>query len=481
MEALLESTPDQISHVYKKDGTTALHLAIMSRTGYIHSFKGGSKTTIPKSGVTEAVPSQPAAPLSVIEALLTRQPQMAKIRCALNGYTPLIYACLACNEDYDTEDGAAMVRLFIRCCPESVGIFTSKSSRDGSGSLLSAVEIHIISYSHHHRMKEDDSSRGRTSTAVLRTLLAHRPDLANMRLVPAESNPNVTVVEGPAELLYRCNAAAFSKAVMDEVYNSDEEGTIRSDYTMPEKRRKVVDKIKTWWIWTWAVLILKYGSLANSKKKGARFAAVHTAALQVGVPTPLLSICLYAFPRQIKSPIEDKDDIGNMTLHAICSWPCHQDNNVRGGGIAYGDVTVSTRKSMAINRVLDAYPFAVKVKNAKGESALELALLSGTTWDGGVRRLVKTNAEALEIQSPTTRLYPFMSAAAAAAVPIVPSGSSSVVEPAHGGSPPSSPSKRKGTSSRRQDLKHIRTIYGLLRSNPEVLILSFQHERHDKK
>ena len=118
----------------------------------------------------------------------------------------------------------------------------------------------------------------------------------------------------------------FSKAVMDEVYNSDDEGTMHSAYTVPEKRQKVVDTVKKWWIWTWAVIILKFGAL-KQKMIGTRFAAVHTAAMQIGCPTPILSITLYAFPRQIKQSVEDKDDTQNLPLHAICSWPCQRDKS----------------------------------------------------------------------------------------------------------------------------------------------------------
>jgi hypothetical protein len=440
IQILPEASDEEITYVYKKDGTTALHLAVMSRTGYIDSFKNNNSSSMLNFDAEDTC----IAPLHVVHDLLEKAPQLAKIKCTLNGYTPLTYACLVCNEEYNTDDAANMVRLFLRYCPESIRIFSDDS--------LSPVDIHIVSYSHHHKEKEEESTRGRTSTAVLRTLLNHSPDLANLRLansrdVGGSGNRDGKIVDGPLELLYKCNARAFSKATLNEVYDSDDDGTIASNYTLPEKRQQVVDEVKTWWIWTWAVLLLKYGSKAN-KKRGTRFAAVHTASLQVGVPTPLLSICLYAFPRQIKLPIEDNVDLGNLPLHAICSWPCHHDN--LSGGV--GEARVSTRKSMAINRVLEEYPLAVKVKNNLGESPLELALKAGTTWDGGVRRLVKANPKALKEQSPTTGLYPFMTAAAVAA---------DIDE--------KSKSLESSLAIRTQELLATRTIYGLLRSNPNVL------------
>lgn len=401
-----------IGYVYKKDGTTVMHMVVMSGTGYINAFKSSSKDFA-------------VAPLDLLEKLLQMNPEVAKVPCSLNGYTPLTYACLVCNNKYDVENAAAMVRLFLNYCPESIEIFT----KDG----LSPLDIHVVSYSHHHPEKEDASSLGRTSASVLRTLLTHSPELAQNRL-------HGDKIKGPIELLYKCNSKAFSQAVMDEIYDgADEEGTVKSDFTIPERRQKVVDTVKKWWIWTWAVMILKYGSL-KQKKRGAQFAAVHAAAMQMGCPTPILSITLYAFPRQIKQPILDKDDLENLPLHAVCSWP---------SGPSHKSATQSllaTRKSQAISRVIEEYPLAIKVTNGNGETALELAAKTGTTWDGGVRRLVKAYPKALRSQSKRTGLYPFMTAAAAAE--------------------PSQLEEREAQS--------VRTIYGLLRSNPKVLTQAWQ-------
>ncbi|KAG7345599.1 ankyrin repeat domain protein [Nitzschia inconspicua] len=448
-ELLQNSSREDFAYVYKKDGTTALHLAVMSRTGYIDSFtRNSSSSSHGRRG--DADPNAPnkkkgVASLEVVEEILKRAPFQCKLRCTLNGYTPLTYACLVCNNEFSTEGAAAMVRLIIQYCPESVNIFTD----DG----LSPVDIHVVSYSHHHKEKEEESGLGNTSTAVLRTLLNHAPELANLRL--KRDADGTETVDGPLELLYKCNAQAFSKATLDEVYNSDDEGTIQSDYTLPEKRQQVMDTVKTWWIWTWVVLLLKYGSKANNKKRGARFAAVHTASNQVGLPTPLLSICLYAFPRQIKKPIEDTTELGNLPLHAVCSWPCHHDNQT---GVV-GDAFVTSRKVMAINRILEEYSLALKVTNARGDTALGLALRSGTTWDGGVRRMVKAYPKSLRIQSESSGLYPFMTAAAAAAAP----------------SECNFDNMSPSSSERRRELRHVRTIYGLLRSNPKALALACQH------
>ena len=405
--SVCQSSPEDASYVYGKDGTTALHMAIMSRTGYINSFKSSTRDF-------------PEAPMDVIEELLKTYSQAACVPCTLNGYTPLTYACLVCTDTYDVDRMAEMVRLILQYAPDSIQIFT----HDG----LSPIDIHVVSYSHYHKSKEEDVALGKSSTSVLRQLLMKAPELANLRLRGDK-------VEGPIEYLYKCNQSAFSEAVMDEMYDSDQEGTMQSDFTVPERRQQVVETVSKWWIWKWAVMIMKYGSL-KQKKKGARFAAVHTAAAQVGCPTNLLSITLYAFPRQVKQTLESKDGVHNLPLHLICSWPCHQDY----GGT--GEAVVSIRKSMAIARVLDEYPEACREKNNRGETPLELALKTGTTWDNGIRRLIRMYPKSLKIQSKQTGLYPFMTAAAAAL---------------------------KFTTEK-QDLQSLRTVYGLLRSNPKVLI-----------
>ena len=199
IEAIRRSQKD-VDYVYEKDGTTALHMAVMSRTGYINSFKSSTREF-------------PMAPLEVVEELLKLNSEVAKVKCTLNGYTPLIYACLVCDEKYSVEGAAVMVRLFLKYCPESINVFTNED--------ISPVDVHVVSYSHHHKEKEEETSLGRTSTAVLRTLLTHSPELALQRL-------NGDKVEGPIEFLYKCNANAFSEAVMDEVYNSDDEGKKRN-------------------------------------------------------------------------------------------------------------------------------------------------------------------------------------------------------------------------------------------------------------
>jgi len=140
--------------------------------------------------------------------------------------------------------------------------------------------------------------------------------------------------------------------------------------------------------------------------------------------------------------LESKDGVENLPLHLVCGWTFPNDEV--GTSSNKAESVVAYRKSQAIARLLEEYQDGAKKRNNRGETPLELALRTGTTWDLGVRRLVRAFPKAIKIQSKTSSLYPFMTAAAAA-------------------EPNDAP----------QDVQSIRTIYGLLRSSPKVLISCF--------
>lgn len=146
---------------------------------------------------------------------------------------------------------------------------------------------------------------------------------------------------------------------------------------------------------------------------------------------------------------------GNLPLHEVCSWPCEQDS-------ASTDPVISSRKGMAISALLQRYPNAAFACNNNDETPLDLALATGTTWDGGVRKLVRAYPASVSIQNSTTGLFPFMTAAA-------------VSQSTANNDLPLPSSKRslmthlKNVAKR--DLQTVRTIYGLLRADPDVIIV----------
>eukprot|EP00521_Asterionellopsis_glacialis_P006819 CAMPEP_0195283520 /NCGR_PEP_ID=MMETSP0707-20130614/2042_1 /TAXON_ID=33640 /ORGANISM="Asterionellopsis glacialis, Strain CCMP134" /LENGTH=651 /DNA_ID=CAMNT_0040342703 /DNA_START=134 /DNA_END=2089 /DNA_ORIENTATION=+ len=430
---------DETRYVNPIDGTTALHLAIMSRTGY--TLEDGY-------GVEPVIPTP--APLSVIEELLQIFPYAAMIPCLMNSYTPLAYACLVSGDECNLDDAAAMVRLLSYYAPDCVRMFTSGG--------LSALDVHIISYSHR---QEDDKEEtlllsGRSSTVVLRTLLEAEPALALPRR-------HCDKIGGPIELLYRCNSAAFT-----EVLNEAED--ICNANPDDENDKTVINAIGDWWVWKWTILILKYGTLRN-KRAGAAFLAVQAATKMVGCPGVVLKLAMKAFTTQSRLPDVMHNFICNFPLHQVCTWPCEVESSI----FSSSDSVIASRKSAAIGALLQEYPHASRIPNALHQTPLELAVSSGTMWDGGVRKLVKSNPMAVSYPSPTTGLYPFMTAAAVACVPAEIYQQRSPIETTKRGLV----SKLKRLAKR--ELDTLRTVYGLLRSDPTVLINRFQNFEEEEE
>jgi hypothetical protein len=430
VKAILRKYPEEAAYVHS-DGTTALHMAIMSRTGYV------------MNGEIE----QRKAPLETIEELLKAFPDAAMQVCRTNTYSPLAYACFVVEKDCDLVDAEAIVRLLIKYCPECTKVTTSGS--------LSALDIHIVSYSQNHQdVVEENPYSGRTNTGVLRTLLEHDPSLARVRIARDK-------VSGAVELLYRSNANAFLEVVSLDDIKKKTKRRSTGDY---DDSKAVISEVTKWWVWRWVILLLKYGTLPH-KKRGARFYALQAAAGLVGCPLPVLTLAMHAFPNQIRQADEMYGDDGNLPLHEVCAWPCEYD-------CTSTDPVISSRKGTALAALLQVHPEAAKVSNRHLETPLELAVSTGTTWDIGVRKICRAYPDAVCLQSKRTGLYPFMTAAVA-------SGEISRQQRPLPSSKRSLMTHLKNLA--KQDLQSVRTIYGLLRANPFVLIDCFLDQGGDEE
>ena len=277
----VEANPRDAKTVGEKDGTTALHLAVMSRTnpmmrdGRVGEFK--------------------PAPLELIEMLVKACPEAASTRCTRKRYTPLAYACLVADHGYDMDDCSEMVLILLKHAPGSVFVFTD----DG----FSAVDIHILSYSQIHKQKEEVYSGGRTSTVVLRTLLAEQPDLAESRVYKHK-------VRGPIELLYRCNTSEFQDAMIDDLTGD------ASDVKKKQLKSRfgsVASVLSDWWAWKWVLLLLKFSTIKD-KKPGTIFSAVQAAARLVACPLPILALAINTFPHQVEER-DPRGDIYNVSFN----------------------------------------------------------------------------------------------------------------------------------------------------------------------
>ena len=276
----LQESPRDAKCVGEKDGTTALHLAVMSRSNpMMRDGKMGEEY-------------QPA-PLSLVDQLIQACPEAAIIRCARKRYTPLSYACLVADRGYSMDDAAEMVEILLKHAPDSAFVFTD----DG----FSALDVHILSYSRFHKQKEEVYSGGRTSTVVLRTLLAQQPSLAEARVYRNK-------IRGPIELLYRCNTQEFRDAL-------EEETGLVDDAVLIAKKKKqrfgsVMSVLTDWWAWKWALVLLKFASLPGNKP-GTMFQAVHAAARMVGCPLPIIALAVNTFPLQVTER-DPRNDLYNV-------------------------------------------------------------------------------------------------------------------------------------------------------------------------
>lgn len=439
-------SPRDAKVVSEKDGTTALHLAVMSRTNPI--MRDG------KAG-------EPA-PMEVIDALVQACPEAAIIRCAKKRYTPLCYACLVADVNYDMEDCSRIVELLIKHAPHCPFVFTD----DG----FSALDIHILSYSQLHNLKEDIANGTRSSAVVLEALLNGEPSLADARVYRNK-------IRGPLELLYRCNIDEFKEAVekQEELELHDEQDHERAEAVL-----------RDWWAWKWTLMLLRFASISAGQDVSP-FKAVHAAARLVGCPLPVLALAVNTYPKQV-SERDPTGDIYNLPLHEVCSWRADSEN------IA-GDPFIATRKFKAMRMLLEQFPEAARMTNNCGETPLQLAVETCTPWHGGLEALVEACPKALKFPrklritdnglslavanhsaidsiatndsdepdplEPMENMYPFLVSAVLGGV------SRNKLRPPVSFS--DERAKEHYANLERKDLQAVRAVYGLLRARPEVL------------
>ena len=454
------SNPWAAKHVDEEDGTTVLHLAVMSRAN-------------PYLRGTSIKP----APLDLIEALVAACPEAAIVRCSLKRYTPLCYVCLVSERDYDLEDACKVVEILLSGAPQCAMVFTEEG--------YSALDIHIISYSKLHDEKaEMYSTQGRTSTLLLRTLLKLCPALV-------ESRPYGQRTKGPIEILYRCNLKEFKAASGGDTLCAKARGNFCAS---------VASTVCDWWAWKWIQTLLE-ASWNRSGRDGAgprEFSVVHAAAQIVGCPVAVLCLTMDGFPEQVQQRSRGDAKL-NSPLHEVCSW-------VTDDVIVCGDSFVQKRKSKAIAALLQAFPSAARMTNGLGETPLQLAVETCTPWDGGLGALALTFPKALLIQrsldhlidnsplvaamsfhdddlgsvssdSPDSAIdalqgmYPFL---VAAALSHVPENKLRSVTP-HTNESAKKTKEQVQTQLNKKELDSLSSVYGLLRAKPQAVSLYIEY------
>jgi hypothetical protein len=463
--------PEEALYVHPTNGLTTLHQTLISR---LVSSKGCAVTSENKyqrlSEIygTDHDNSQNPASVDVIRSLLAANPNACQQRCRTLGYTPLAYACLVPpyglpeissktiedkvstktnmfdgkslksaawghrtyperqsdlpdefilgvsghDQPEDLYDEAeVVVRMLLEMKKEAVSVTSSSG--------MSPVDIHISSYSqargNHKAATNDKSKKVASSTSILRALLEVDPALAR----PSKSSP-----VGPLEILYKCNAPIILNAVdkATKVKISSENKAISS-----------LKELSNMWVWGWTIMLLRYGTM-HLKKRGTQFSALHAAAMTEGCPLPIIMLAVRAFPSQIKQG-DQMTETSMLPLQLICCW----------GRTRHPHPKIVSRKGAAISALLKEYYEAAEILEPKRlRSTLSLALGSNTTWEGGLRELVKANPAALLNRDTGSRLPPFLFAASRAGQGF------------------------KAKTSKEDDAQ-LSTVYELLRASPRVL------------
>lgn len=416
--------PSEARFVHAVDGTTLLHLAVVSRASYADcvSLHGQS---IRKIWQDCKLPAN----LELIHALVKLNPNVLKRRCKRLGYTPLIYALMQPRIDNYGKETEDLIRLLVECGEDSLRIPTTIG--------LSPFEAYITSYSQVHgtllftTTKDEDEAK--KTTNILNFLLQY---YANVRQEKQNQVDSVDI-GSLLEVLYESNSSSLLHAAECSSISSSRNNTL------------AMSELNGWWVWQWLLVLLRH---SMNQEESRHFSPTHAAAaLENGCPLPMLMLLMRAFPIQVRIPCPTTNT-NRYVLHYVCCW----------GGIepSPDDAINYSRKQMAISATLREFPAAAAVTEGEGRTALCLALRHRTLWRGGVSKLYKAFPGALHIADPQTGLYPFMTAATAA------------------------PQMQDVASSRSityKDYSQIETIFELLRAAPEVLSNRLDDENNNEE
>jgi len=143
-----------------------------------------------------------------------------------------------------------------------------------------------------------------------------------------------------------------------------------------------------------------HGTSAKSLPHGRHFREVHAAAAAGICPPDVLAFALQLMPGEESV----KNENGNLPLHLVASAPPH----LHLTSPQMGDGAVSIDLLLSLN---DAD--AAKRFDRRGRLPLHLALASSKTWHRvGVKSLVESFPESVQMRDPETGLMPFMLAGA---------------------------------------------------------------------
>lgn len=158
-------------------------------------------------------------------------------------------------------------------------------------------------------------------------------------------------------------------------------------------------------IWTKFHLLLRY---CTSDQLVHPWRGLHTAAAAPVCHVELFRILLEKYPDEVKCV----DDNGCLPLHLLLSICRHRGtNNINGTDNHHHDDERSQaeeNRQVRLRMLLEAYPGAVRMKDALGRLPLHVAIESG--WDD-VTNLMEAYPDSLLERDGVLQLYPFQLAA----------------------------------------------------------------------
>jgi len=276
--------------------------------------------------------------LDIVTHMLKINPKITTIQCKQHGYTPLLYASSTSRDLYSLTKDAEIVDILLKAGHPS----TELCGEDKQSAL--ALHIRSISRLQNGMFAETSNAkeaarREGPSTAVLKILVQH----CSRKLL-----------EQGLEALFACNTLS----IMERFAKEEDHARCNIQRFGRQTRASLAD----YWIWEWALIILRgiHNRIYGNRK--VPFYALHVASQITDCPTPFLTFAMRTCPSEVRAP--DRTKL-NLPIHNVASWKY----NGEGENIC--------RKSMSLTSLVAEYPASIDVKNKDGESPIELEKKSG--------------------------------------------------------------------------------------------------------
>jgi hypothetical protein len=267
---------------------------------------------------------------TVLKFLLQLNGGATTVQCDSNGFTPLAYACSVDLLDSYLEDNAKVIEMLLEDNNEALGI----TCKEG----LTPLALHIRSISRQRFLQ--DQSEMMPSTVVLQIL--------------AESSSRQTL-EDALETLYACNTSTVMQRFVEE------ESRARRNIKLFGRQTRA--GATDFWVWEWALIILRCVHDRIYGTDQALFQALHVASQITDCPTPFLALAMRSSPGETRTP--DRTTL-NMPLHSVASWQLPEGTSSL------------CRKSMAVRTLETEYPAALEAKNNRKKTPVDLEEESGS-------------------------------------------------------------------------------------------------------